>query len=148
MTSLVEIGPVILEKKILKFCQIECIFVISLLSSIWNGQNPSFDQNLNPVWLRWAKNYYWPEIIIVHVSIYFSLFLLAIRVSWQQLLGYGTSTKLLVGCLYFLHFFLNYTCAYIRWLDYINMLILCFRSRESVKVVQINETPIKHFWLL
>ena len=42
MQRLVEIGPVVLEKKIFEFCQ--CIFNISLLSSLEKGRGPSFDQ--------------------------------------------------------------------------------------------------------
>ena len=40
--SLVEIGSVVLEKKILKFCQ--CIFAISQLSPLGKGRGPSFEQ--------------------------------------------------------------------------------------------------------
>ena len=40
--SLVEIGPVVLEKKIFKFCQ--CIFAISLFSPLQKGHGPSFEQ--------------------------------------------------------------------------------------------------------
>ena len=39
---LVEIGPVVLKKKIFKLCQ--CIFAISLLSPLRKGRGPSFDQ--------------------------------------------------------------------------------------------------------
>ena len=40
--SLVEIGPVVLEKKIFKVHQ--CIFAISLLSPVGKGHGPSFEQ--------------------------------------------------------------------------------------------------------
>ena len=46
MPSLVEIGPVVVEKKIFKFRQ--CIFAISKLSSLGEGRGPSFEQNLIP----------------------------------------------------------------------------------------------------
>ena len=42
VTSLVEIGSVVLEKKIFKFWQ--CIFAISQLSPLGKGQGPSFEQ--------------------------------------------------------------------------------------------------------
>ena len=43
MPSLVEIGPVVLEKKIFKSCQF--IFIISQLSPLWEGRGPSFQQS-------------------------------------------------------------------------------------------------------
>ena len=46
MPSLVEIGSVVLEKKIFKFRQ--CIFAISLLSLLGKGRGPSFEQTLIP----------------------------------------------------------------------------------------------------
>ena len=42
MPSLVEIGPLFLKRKIFKVCQ--CIFDISLLSPLWKGRCPSFEQ--------------------------------------------------------------------------------------------------------
>ena len=45
--SLVEIGPVVLEKKFFKFHQ--CIFAISLLSPLEKGRGTSFEKNLNPL---------------------------------------------------------------------------------------------------
>ena len=42
MPSLVEIGPLALEKKIFKLGK--CIFAISLLSLLGNGCGPSFEQ--------------------------------------------------------------------------------------------------------
>ena len=50
MPSLVEIGPVVLEKKIFKAGK--CIFAISLSSPLGNGRGPSFKQNLNPHYTR------------------------------------------------------------------------------------------------
>ena len=44
--SLVEIGSVVLEKKIFKFCQ--CIFAILLLSPLRKGRGPSFEQTWIP----------------------------------------------------------------------------------------------------
>ena len=46
MPSLVEIGPVVLEKKIFNFHQ--CIFAISLLSPYGKGQGPWFAQTWIP----------------------------------------------------------------------------------------------------
>ena len=46
--SLVKICAVVLEKKILKFCQ--CIFAILLLSSFEKGRGPSFEQLKCPGW--------------------------------------------------------------------------------------------------
>ena len=46
MTSLVENGTVVLEKKIFEFPH--SIFAISLLSSLGKGQGPSFEQNKIP----------------------------------------------------------------------------------------------------
>ena len=43
MQSLVEIGPVVLEKKILKSCQF--IFIISQLSPLWEVRGPSYEQS-------------------------------------------------------------------------------------------------------
>ena len=59
--SLVEIGSVVLKKKILKVGQ--CIFAISLLSPLGNGQGPSFEQTwilitedtLCQVWFKLAQ---------------------------------------------------------------------------------------------
>ena len=42
MESLVEIGTVVLEKKIFKICQ--CIFAILKLSPLGNGYGPAFAQ--------------------------------------------------------------------------------------------------------
>ena len=42
MPSLVEIGPVVLEKKILKLRQY--VFTLLLLSPLGKGQGPSFEQ--------------------------------------------------------------------------------------------------------
>ena len=42
MPSLVEIGPVVLEKKIFKCCQF--IFIISQLSPLLEGRGPSFEE--------------------------------------------------------------------------------------------------------
>ena len=62
--SLVEIGPVVLEKKIFKFRQF--IFTISWLSPLRKGRGFSFKQNLIPfsqgcicsVWLKFAQ-WFW-----------------------------------------------------------------------------------------
>ena len=45
--SLDEIGPLALEKKILKFCQ--CIFAILKLSPLRKGRGPSFEQTWIPI---------------------------------------------------------------------------------------------------
>ena len=42
MPDLVEIGPVLLDKKIFLFCQ--CIFAISFLSLLVKGRDPSFEE--------------------------------------------------------------------------------------------------------
>ena len=42
-----EFGPVILEKRILKFCQ--CIFAISSLSPLGKVYGPSFEQTIIPL---------------------------------------------------------------------------------------------------
>jgi hypothetical protein len=47
--SLIEFGPVVLEKKIFK--NFQCIFSLSLLSPLREGRSPSF-KNLNPLPLR------------------------------------------------------------------------------------------------
>ena len=47
--SLVEIGPVVLEKKIFKFSQ--CTFAISLLSPIRKGRGTSFEQ----IWITFTQ---------------------------------------------------------------------------------------------
>ena len=46
VTSLVEIGPVVLEKKMFKFRQ--CIFAIALLSPLRKGHGPSSEQTWIP----------------------------------------------------------------------------------------------------
>ena len=46
VTSLVEISPVVLKKKIFKVGQ--CIFTISLLSPLWKRRGPSFEQTQIP----------------------------------------------------------------------------------------------------
>ena len=48
--SLVEIGPVVLEKKIFKFHQ--CIFAICVIISPWKRAGPFIWTNLNPLHLR------------------------------------------------------------------------------------------------
>ena len=55
--NLVEIGPVVIKKKILKVGQ--CIFAILLLSPLAKGHGPSFEQTLPKhalcqVWLKLA----------------------------------------------------------------------------------------------
>ena len=47
MPSLVEIGPVVLKKKIFKVGQ--CILAISLFSSLGNGRGSSFEQIESPL---------------------------------------------------------------------------------------------------
>ena len=47
MSNLVEIGPVVLKKKVFKVRQY--IFVTSLLSDIGKGRGPSFEQTLIPI---------------------------------------------------------------------------------------------------
>ena len=49
--NLVEIGPMVLEKMIFKFCQY--IFAISLLSPLGKGWRPSFEQTEIPFTKRW-----------------------------------------------------------------------------------------------
>ena len=61
LPSLVEVGPVVLERKIFKFRQ--CILTILLLSPLGKGWGPTFEQNLNPLYPRMlcAKfNRNWP----------------------------------------------------------------------------------------
>ena len=61
MPSLVEIGPVVLKKKIFKVRQ--CIFAIFLLSPLEKGRSPSFEEVESPspknascqVWLKLAQ---------------------------------------------------------------------------------------------
>ena len=53
--SLVEIGQVVVEKKILKVCQ--CIFAISLLSPLGKGCGPSFEQT----WIPFTKGCFVPS---------------------------------------------------------------------------------------
>ena len=55
--SLVEIGPVVLEKKIFKSCQ--CIFTISLLSPLWEGRGPSFEHT----WIPFTQGYFVPSLV-------------------------------------------------------------------------------------
>ena len=55
--KLVEIGPVVLEKKILKFCQ--CIFAISKLSPLGKRWGPSFEQT----WLPFTKRCIVPNLV-------------------------------------------------------------------------------------
>ena len=59
--SLVEIGLVVLEKKIFKFCQ--CIFAISQLSPLGKGRGPSFEQTwtLHPRMLCAKFGWNWPS---------------------------------------------------------------------------------------
>ena len=52
--SLVEIGPVVLEKKIFKRCQF--ILIISKLSPLWEGLGLSFEQT----WIPFTKGYFVP----------------------------------------------------------------------------------------
>ena len=59
--SLVEIDPMVLERKILKICQ--CIFIILLLSHLGKECGPSFEQTwipftkrcLVPNWWKWPS---------------------------------------------------------------------------------------------
>jgi hypothetical protein len=44
---LIEFGLLVLEKKIFK--NFECIFTLSLLSPLEEGQSPSFEKNLKPL---------------------------------------------------------------------------------------------------
>ena len=55
--SLVEIGPVVLEKKIFKFCQ--CIFTISSLSPLGKGRGPSFEQ----IWIPFTQGCFVPSLV-------------------------------------------------------------------------------------
>ena len=47
MASLIETDPVVLEKKIFKFCQ--CMFANLLLSPLGKGRGPSFEQTWIPI---------------------------------------------------------------------------------------------------
>ena len=55
--SLVEIGSVVLEKKIFKFCQ--CIFAISQLSPLGKGRGPSFEQT----WIPFTRGCFVPSLV-------------------------------------------------------------------------------------
>ena len=63
LPSLVEIDSIVLEKTVFKSCQ--CIFDISVLSSLGEGHGLSSEQNLNPlhprilwqVWLKLAQSF-------------------------------------------------------------------------------------------
>ena len=55
--SLVEIGPVVLEKKIFKSYQF--IFIISKLSPLWEGCGPSFQQT----WIPFTQGYFVPSLV-------------------------------------------------------------------------------------
>ena len=55
--SLVEIGPVVLKKKIFKVCQ--CIFAISLLSHLGKGWGPSFEQT----WILITQGCFVPSLV-------------------------------------------------------------------------------------
>ena len=60
--SLVEIGLVVLENKILKLRL--CIFAISLLSPLWKGRGPSFEEIESPLskdalYQVWLKLTHW-----------------------------------------------------------------------------------------
>ena len=55
--SLVEIGSVVLEKKIFEFRQ--CIFAISLLSPLGEGWGPSFEQT----WICFTQGYFVPSLV-------------------------------------------------------------------------------------
>ena len=57
MPCLVEIGSVVPEKRIFKFCQ--CIFAISLLTSVRKKRDPLFEQTLIP----FTKRYFVPKLI-------------------------------------------------------------------------------------
>ena len=57
MPSLVEIGSVVLEKKIFEFLQ--CIFAISLLPPLGQGWDPSLEQTLIPV----TKGFFVPSLV-------------------------------------------------------------------------------------
>ena len=57
MPSLVENGPVVLEKKIFKSSQ--CIFTISKLSPLWEGCGPSFIQT----WIPFTRGYFVPSLV-------------------------------------------------------------------------------------
>ena len=55
--SLVEIGSVVLEKKIFKFHP--CIFTISLVSPLGEGWGPSFEQT----WIPFTQGYFVPSLV-------------------------------------------------------------------------------------
>ena len=55
--SLVEIGPVVLEKKMFKRCQF--IFIISKLSPLWEGLSPSFEQT----WIPFTQEDFVPSLV-------------------------------------------------------------------------------------
>ena len=77
--SLVEIGPVVLEKKIFKIGQ--CIFAISFLSPLRKGRGPSLEQTWIPITQRmlcakfgwnWLSGFGEEDFLIL--LMYFSLF--------------------------------------------------------------------------
>ena len=77
MPSLVELGPVVLEKKFFKSCQFN--FIISQLSPLWEGFGPSFEQT----WIPFTQGCFVPSLVEIgsvvlekniFSSIYFLLF--------------------------------------------------------------------------
>ena len=57
MPSLVEIGSVVLEKKIFKSCQY--IIINSQLSPLWEGRGPSFEQT----WIPFTLGFLVPSLV-------------------------------------------------------------------------------------
>ena len=74
MPSFVDIDPVVLEKKILKFCW--CIFAISLLSPLLNKlESPSPKDAFFQVWLRLAQ-WFVRRFLIKILLMYFRFFVI------------------------------------------------------------------------
>ena len=59
MLSLVQIGPVVLEKKVFKICQ--CIYVSRnfVIISPWKGRGPSFEQT----WIPFTQGCFVPSLV-------------------------------------------------------------------------------------
>ena len=61
--TFVEVGPVVLEKKIFNSCQF--IFFISQLSAIWDGLGPSFEQT----WILLTQGCFVPSLIEIDLVV-------------------------------------------------------------------------------
>ena len=67
--SLVEIGQVVLEKMIFKFCQ--CIVAIVLSFPLWKGHGPSFEL----IWIPFIKGYFKQSLVKIFPFVLEKLFL-------------------------------------------------------------------------